>query len=135
MRNIFDKNSFRYPDKITEVLLRLLSNNDIEFDFLEVLKRLPSRWSILSLTDILIRAVRTSSYTQRSTKLELALNRLQNEKLNIKLTKLKQANVNVNEYRRCKHCLHQFYETSCVVYQDGSQVHVHCAKALDRGGK
>ncbi|CAF0756135.1 unnamed protein product [Adineta ricciae] len=121
-----DKN----PEQITVVLLRLLCNNEIEFDFLEVLKRLPSNWSIASITDILIRAVRTYSYTQRSTKLELALNRVQNENLSVKLTKLKCANITVNEYRRCKHCLHQFYETSCVVYPDGSQVHVHCAKQM-----
>ncbi|UJR27237.1 hypothetical protein I4U23_008533 [Adineta vaga] len=121
----------KHPKQITDVLLRLLCNNEIEFDFLEVLKRLPSHWSISSITDILIRAVRTYSYTQRSTKLELALNRVQNEKLNIKYTKLKCTNITVNEYRRCKHCLHQFYETSCVVYPDGSQVHVHCAKQLN----
>ncbi|CAF1135967.1 unnamed protein product [Adineta steineri] len=121
----------KHPDEITQVLLRLLCNNEIEFNFLEVLKRLPSHWSISLLADILLRAVRSYSYTERSTKLELALSRLQNEKLNIKLAKLKCSNVIVNEYRRCKHCLHQFYETSCVVYPDGSQVHIHCAKQLN----
>jgi hypothetical protein len=72
--------------------------------------------------------VRTYSYLQRTTKLEVALNRAQNDRLNIKLSQLKCSNIIINEYRRCKHCLQQFYETSCVVYQDGSQVHVHCAK-------
>jgi hypothetical protein len=38
----------------------------------------------------------------------------------------------VNEHCRCKHCQQQFYETSCVVYQDGSQVHVHCAKQYNQ---
>jgi hypothetical protein len=131
LRNFFFM-FIRHPNEITEVLLRLLCNKEIEFDFLKVLKRLPSHWTISTLAEILLRAVRTSSYAQRSSKLELALNRVQNEKLNIKLVKLKRSNVVINEYRRCKHCLQQFYETSCVVYQDGSQVHVHCAKQLNR---
>ncbi|CAF2787179.1 unnamed protein product [Rotaria sp. Silwood2] len=129
--NVFLASLDKHPNEITEALLHLLCNNEIEVDFIEILKRLPSHWSILSLKDILLRAVRTYSYVERSTKLEIALNRIQNEKLNIKLTKLKCSNVIINEYRRCKHCLKQFYETSCIVYQDGSQVHVHCAKQFN----
>jgi len=29
-----------------------------------------------------------------------------------------------------EHGLHQFYQTSCVVYQDGSQLHLHRAKKI-----
>ncbi|CAF3618804.1 unnamed protein product [Rotaria sp. Silwood1] len=129
--NVFLASLDKHPNEITEAVHHLLCNNEIEFDFIEILKRLPSQWSILSLKDILLRAMRTYSYIERSTKLKIALNRIQNEKLNIKLTKLKCSNVIINEYRRCKHCLQQFYETSCIVYQDGSQVHVHCAKQLN----
>ncbi|CAF4014251.1 unnamed protein product [Rotaria magnacalcarata] len=118
----------KHPKEITEALLCLLGNNKVEFNFIEVLKRLPSNWPISSLQTILSRAMRTCAYDERAAKLELSLNRLQNEKLNIKLAKLKRSNVTVHEYRRCKQCLKQFYETSCVIYQDGSQVHVHCAK-------
>ena len=119
---------FRHPDELTEALLRLLCNHEIEFDFIEVLQRLPSHWSLASLSQILVRALRTCSYTQRSTKIEASLSRVQHERLNAKFSQLKCSSTIVNEYRRCKHCLQQFYETSCVVYQDGSQVHVHCAK-------
>ncbi|CAF3329167.1 unnamed protein product [Rotaria socialis] len=118
----------KHPKEITEALLCLLGNNKVEFNFIEILKRLPSNWPISSLQTILSRAMRTCAYEERAAKLELSLNRLQNEKLNTKLAKLKRANVTVHEYRRCKQCLKQFYETSCVIYQDGSQVHVHCAK-------
>lgn len=123
---------FRRPNEITEVLLRFLCNNEIEFDFIEILKRLPWHWSVSSVQHILLRAMRSSSYLERSTKLELSLNRLQNEKLNIKLTQLKCASIPINEYRRCKHCFKQFYETSCVIYLDGSQVHIHCARQLNQ---
>ncbi|CAF0816535.1 unnamed protein product [Rotaria sordida] len=129
--NAFLASFDKHPNEITAALLHLLCNNEVEFDFIEILKRLPSQWSISSLKDILLRATRTYSYIKRSTKLEIALDRIQNEKLNIKLRKLKRSNVIINEYRRCKNCLKQFYETSCIVYQDGSQVHVHCAKQLN----
>ncbi|CAF3361302.1 unnamed protein product [Rotaria socialis] len=118
----------KYPNEIKAALLRLLCNNEIEFDFIEVLQRLPSHWSLASLSQILLRALRTYSYTQRAAKLESSLVRVQNEQLNIKLSQLKRSNTMINEQRQCKHCLQQFYETSCVVYQDGIQVHVHCAK-------
>lgn len=113
---------------MTNALLRLLCNNEIDFDFIEVLQRLPADWSLTSLSQILIRALRTYSYTQRAKKIERALSCVQNENLKVKLTRLKTGQTIVNEYRRCKHCLQQFYESSCVVYQDGSQVHIHCAK-------
>ncbi|CAF0936606.1 unnamed protein product [Rotaria sordida] len=122
----------KYPNEIKTALLRLLCNNEIEFDFIEVLQHLPSHWSLASLSQILLRALRTYSYTQRSTKIESSLIRVQNEKLNIKLRQLKCLNTMINEQRQCKHCLQQFYETSCVIYQDGSQVHVHCAKNYNR---
>jgi Vam6/Vps39-like protein vacuolar protein sorting-associated protein 39 len=118
----------RRPDEITEALLRLLCNNEIEFDFIDVLQRLPSHWSLASLAQIIVRALRTYSYMQRSSRIEAVLSRVQNEKLTSKLNRLTCSHTIVNKYRRCKHCLQQFYETSCVVYQDGSQVHVHCAK-------
>jgi hypothetical protein len=123
---------FRHSDETTNALLCLLCNNEIEFDFIEVLQRLPSHWSLASLSQILLRAMRTYSYTQRSSKIESSLIRVQNQKLNIKLSQLKCSNIIVNEHRQCKHCLQQFYETSCVVYQDGSQVHVHCAKKYNQ---
>lgn len=109
-------------------MLRLLCNNEIEFDFIEVLQRLPANWSLSSISQILLRALSTYSYTQRASKLEVALLRVQNEKLHGKLSQLKCSKTFVNEQCQCKQCLQQFYETSCVVYQDGSQVHVHCAK-------
>jgi hypothetical protein len=119
---------FRHPTEITDALLRLLCNTEIEFDFIEVLQRLPSHWSLASLSQILLRALRTYSYTQRSSKIESALIRVQNQRLNIKLTQLKCSKTVIKEQCRCQYCLQQFSETSCVVYQDGSQVHVHCAK-------
>jgi len=121
-----------HPNEITEAILRLLCNNDIEFDFIEVLQRLPSHWSLASLSQILVRALRTYSYIQRSTKIEAALIRVQNERLNIKLSQLKSSKTIIKEHCLCKHCLQQFYEPSCVVYQDGSQVHVHCAKKYNQ---
>ncbi|CAF1339166.1 unnamed protein product [Adineta steineri] len=126
--NSLKKNS----DKTTQVLLHILCNNEIEFDFIEVLQQLPSHWSLASLSQILLRALRTYSYTQRSTKIESALVRVQNERLHTKLSQLKSLNTLVNEHRQCKHCLQHFYETSCVVYQDGSQGHVHCAKKYNQ---
>ncbi|CAF4290576.1 unnamed protein product, partial [Adineta steineri] len=43
--NSLKKNS----DKTTQVLLHILCNNEIEFDFIEVLQQLPSHWSLASL--------------------------------------------------------------------------------------
>ncbi|UJR21964.1 hypothetical protein I4U23_025032 [Adineta vaga] len=122
--NSLNKNS----EKITEVLLHLLTNTEIEFDFIDVLQQLPSHWSLASLSQIILRALRTYSYLQRSSKIELALTRVHNEKLHTKLNQLKCMNTLINEHRRCKQCFQPFYETSCVVYQDGTQVHAHCAK-------
>jgi hypothetical protein len=68
-------------------------------------------------------------------KIESALIRVQNERLHIKLRQLKCLNTLVNEHRQCKHCLQHFHETSCVVYQDGNQVHVHCAKNYNQNQK
>lgn len=119
---------FRHPNEITDGLLRLLSNPDIEFNFLEILQRLPSTWSLASLSPFLLRACRTSSYTQRSSKLESALIRLQNQRLHIRLSQFKTHKTILREHCVCQYCFEQFYDTSCVVYPDGSQVHVHCAK-------
>ena len=119
---------FSRSEDVRNALLRLLCNNEIDFDFIEVLQRLPSDWSLGSLAQILVRALRTYSYTQREKKIECALSRVRNQNLMIKFSRLKSGHTVVNEYRRCKHCLQQFYESSCVVYQDGSQVHVHCSK-------
>ncbi|CAF3023678.1 unnamed protein product, partial [Rotaria sp. Silwood2] len=86
-----------YPNEIKSALLRLLCNNEIEFDFIEVLQRLPFNWSLASLSQILLRTLRTYSYTQRSTKIESFLVRVQNEKLNIKSSQLKCFNTIINE--------------------------------------
>ncbi len=125
---ILPLNFFRHPKEITEALLCLLRNNEIEFDFIEVLQRLPSHWSLASLSQILLRAFRTYSSTQRSTKIQSALIRVQNENLNTKLCQLKCSKTLIKEHDICQHCSQQFHETSCVTYHDGSQVHVHCAK-------
>lgn len=110
------------------MILHLLNNTEIEFDFIEVLQQLPSHWSLISLSHILLRALRTYSYNQRSSKIELALTRVQNQQLRFQFNRLKCKNTLVNEHRQCQHCCQPFHETSCVLYQDGHQAHVHCAK-------
>ncbi|CAF0938815.1 unnamed protein product [Adineta ricciae] len=122
--NSLNKNS----EKITTVILHLLNNTEIEFDFIEVLQQLPSHWPLTSLSHILLRALRTYSYVQRSSKIELALTRVQNQQLRFQFSQLKLKNTLVNEHRQCHHCCQPFHETSCVLYQDGHRAHVHCAK-------
>lgn len=118
----------RNPERFTEAILHLLANNQIDFNFLEILQSLPASWPIALTQPIFERAFRLASKRYRCVRLELALARLQNEKLHVQLAKLKRSNVLINKYRRCKYCLHQFYEASCVIDQDGSQMHVHCAR-------
>ena len=119
---------FRHPTEITQGILALLSNREIEYNSLEILQRLPSTWSLASLAPFLLRACRTTSYTRRSTKIESALVRLQNQRLYIRLSQLKTHKTILREQCVCQYCFEQFDETACVVYPDSSQVHVHCAK-------
>lgn len=118
----------KHPTEITEALLRLLCNNEIEFDFIEVFQRLPSHWSLASLSQILVRALRTYSSQQRSNRIQSSLVRVENENLKTKLNRLKSSKILIKEQTKCKHCHQQFVDTSCIVYRDGSQVHIHCAK-------
>lgn len=121
---LFDKQ----PDRIGRALVRLFSLDGLEFNFLEILKSIPTTWSISLIRPIFERAFRTYSKLHRSTRIELSLARSQNQRLNNQLAQIKRSNVLINRYRRCKFCLHQFYETSCVIEHDGSQMHVHCAR-------
>ena len=123
--DIFDK----YPDRISQALIHLFSNNQLDLNFLKIIESMPRHWPISLIRPIVERAFRTVSNRHRSIRIELALARLQNQKLNIQLVKLQRSHVLINEYRRCKICLHQFYETSCVIDRDASQMHVHCARA------
>jgi len=118
----------RHPTEITEALLRLLCNTEIEFDFIEVFQRLPAHWSLASLSQILVRALRTYSYQRRANRIQSSLVRVENQRLKTKLNQLKTSKILIKEQTKCKYCHQQFYETSCVIYRDGSQVHIHCAK-------
>lgn len=125
---IYVDNFDKYPDRISRAVVRLFSFNELEFNFLKIFESIPITWSISLIQPIFERAYRVCSNLHRSIRIELALARSQNRKLHIELAEIQRTNILINKYRRCKFCLHKFYETSCVIEHDRSPMHVHCAR-------
>ncbi|CAF1139272.1 unnamed protein product, partial [Didymodactylos carnosus] len=115
-------------EKISNAIKHLLGNSDAEFDFIEILQLLPSSFSLTSLIDILSHVIRLNSHTQRSKKIESSLCRVQNENLKRKLNICQKPCTKLTETRQCAHCFSQFYEPIFVLYNDGTIVHVQCAR-------